>query len=336
MEISLGLYPDAPAHEVVRTARLAEAWGFACVWLADSHLLWREPYVLLGAIAANSVRIRLATCVTNPLTRHPSVTAAAFVTLAELSGGRAVLGISVGDSALRTMGMQPASMARLSQCIGTLRTLLAGQRAELAGGHAAKLAYAQDRPIPIAVAASGPRMLRLAGALADTVVLMNGVAPELIAAASTLIDDGARQAGRDPARVRRVVWAACHVSDDDPQRSLAMCKYNVARAILRSLPGVGDARTLEVAQRVRERYDYARHGSATAGFAALIPDDMVPRFTFAGTAADVCASIERLAAIGIDEVALAVPLDPDSAGRERVIERIVRCMPMPTHVVAPG
>jgi len=328
MEISLGLYPDAPAHEVVHTAQLAEACGLACVWLADSHLLWREPYVLLGAIAAGSERIRLATCVTNPLTRHPSVTAAAFVTLAELSGGRAILGISVGDSALRAMAMPVASMDRLSRCIGTLRALIAGQGVTFAREHEARLAYAHGAPIPIAVAASGPRMLRLAGALADTVVLMNGVAPELVAAASALVDDGARQAGRDPARVRRVVWAACHVSDDDPRHSLAMCKYNVARAILRNLPGVDDARTLAIARRVRERYDYARHGSATAGFAALIPDDMVARFTFAGTAADVRVRIARLAAIGIHEVALAVPLDPDSAGRERVIERIARCLPV--------
>lgn len=326
MDISLGLYPDAPASDLLATVRLAEASGFACVWIADSHLLWREPHVLLGAAAVQTQRVRLATCVTNPLTRHPTVTAAAFVTLAEISAGRVVLGISVGDSALRTMGMKPASMAELSRCIRDLRALLTGHRVTLAHGGEAALGYGGDSPIPIAVAASGPKMLHLAGTIADVVVLMNGVAPDLIQAASALVDAGAKEAGRGPGTVRRVVWAACHVSEDEPGRSIAMCRYNVARAIQRTLPGVDDVRTLQVAEQVRAHYDYAQHGNANAGFAELIPDDLVPRFTFAGTPDAVRTQVHELATIGIHEVALAIPLDPDSRGRDRVVTRVARSL----------
>ncbi|MCP5151949.1 MAG: LLM class flavin-dependent oxidoreductase [Ectothiorhodospiraceae bacterium] len=318
MDISLGLYPDTPAASLVDTARRAERHGLSAVWLADSHLLWREPYVLLGAMALATERVRLATCVTNPVTRHPSVTAAAFVTLAELSGGRATLGISIGDSALRTLGMRPVTVDRLAGCIAELRALIRGDDA----GQGTGIRYADGCRLPIAVAASGPRMLALAGALADEVVLMNGVAPDLVGAACRLVDDGARQAGRDPAAVRRVVWAACHMSQDDPARSLDRCRYNVARAILRDLPGNDDPLTLEVAARIRERYDYAAHGDPGAAFATLVPDALVPRFTFAGTPADVRARILELEALGIDEVALAVPRDPDAAGRDRVVECI--------------
>ena len=84
MRVSLGLYPDVAAGDVVRTGVLAEALGYHGVWLADSHLLWREPYMILGALAARTRTIRLATAVTNPLTRHPTVTASAFCTLAGL------------------------------------------------------------------------------------------------------------------------------------------------------------------------------------------------------------------------------------------------------------
>ena len=77
-----------------------------------------------------------------------------------------------------------------------------------------------------------------------------------------------------------------------------------------------------MAARVRAHYDYAEHGSPDAEFASLIPDDLVPRFTFAGTSAAVRDQLEALAAIGVDEVALAVPRDPDAGGRDRIIETI--------------
>jgi 5,10-methylenetetrahydromethanopterin reductase len=325
MRISLGLYPDTPADTLVGTASLAEERGFDTLWLADSHLLWREPYVLLGAVAQATSRLRLATCVTNPVTRHVSVTAAAFVTLAELSGGRAVLGISVGDSAVRTLGLRPATMRTLTRSIGQLRALLrantsaAGDAAGREDGADPALHYRCAHPVPIAVAASGPRMLALAGRLADRVVLMNGVAPDLVRAACDAVDRGAQEAGRDPREVRRVVWAACHVSREDPAHSLDRCRYNVARAILRDLPGNDIPLTRDVARRLRERYDYAGHGNPDAGFAELVPDELVPRFTFAGTPQAVRERIAALHALGVDEVALAVPRDPDADGRNHQI-----------------
>lgn len=327
MDVSLGLYPDAPAPALVATACLAEELGYASLWLADSHLLWREPYVLLGAVAQCTHRIRLATCVTNPLTRHPSVTAAAFASLAELVGARTMLGISVGDSALKTLGKEPATRSQLTACVHQLRTLLAGEAVTIDGEHAAKLAYAGGDRVPIYIAASGPRMLRLAGALADGVVLMNGVAPELLSAACALVDAGAREAGRDPSAVRRVAWAACHVSDQDPEGSIAACKYNVARTILRNLPGDVDARARDVAAQVRARYDYAQHGRANADFARLIPDDIVQRFAFAGTTASLRAAIEAAAEAGVDEVALAIPDGAANAGRDDVLRRVGDTVP---------
>src|SRR5262245_58174708 len=108
MKISLGIYPNQLPTEIIKSAQLAEQVGLHSLWILDSHVLFREVYILLGAIGALTTRIRLGTAVTNPVTRHPTVTASAFSTLAALTGGRATLGISVGDSALLAMNLQLA------------------------------------------------------------------------------------------------------------------------------------------------------------------------------------------------------------------------------------
>src|SRR4051812_49398405 len=95
VKISLGIYPNETPANITASAKLADGMGYSTLWVLDSHFLSQEVYTLLGALAVSTTRIRLGTAVTNPLTRHPTVTAAAFSTLAELSGGRASLGISV-------------------------------------------------------------------------------------------------------------------------------------------------------------------------------------------------------------------------------------------------
>ena len=322
MDVSLGLYPDAPTTDLIETVRQAERLRFATAWVADSHLLWREPYVLLGALAQATQHIRLATCVTNPLTRHPSVTASAFATLSELTLGRAVLGISVGDSALATLDQRPATRSELTRCVRQIRRLLGGRTIEPTAHANAQLSYRSAFPVPIYIAASAPRMLRLAGAIADGVILMNGVDPALLDAANALVDEGAVANERDPATIRRVVWAACHVSPDQPERSIAACKYNVARMILRDLPGTIDERTRAIAAQVRSHYDYAQHGRSDADFAHLIPDDLVTRFTFAGTPDAVTNTIHALAKHSVDEVALAIPHQCDAGDRDQVLMRV--------------
>ena len=88
MQFGFTLKPEHSATETVELARRAEAAGFDYGWLFDSHVLWRDPYPLLTLIAEHTERLRLGTCVTNPGTREPSVTASALATLNEISGGR--------------------------------------------------------------------------------------------------------------------------------------------------------------------------------------------------------------------------------------------------------
>ncbi len=118
-----------PEHDIERTlalTRQAEAAGFEYGWLFDSHVLWRDPYPLLTLMAGATSRLRLGTCVTNPGTREPSVTASALAALDEISDGRMDLGIGRGDSARRVLGKPPITMAHTEEAINVIRTLVAG------------------------------------------------------------------------------------------------------------------------------------------------------------------------------------------------------------------
>ena len=314
MKISLGIYPNEAPADTIASAKLADAMGYWGLWVLDSHLLFHEVYTLLGALAVSTSRIRLGTAVTNPLTRHPTVTAAAFSTLAELSGGRASLGISVGDSALKSMNLEAAKMPVLADTVALARKLLAGEEVSFGEGKTAQLSHLGP-PVPIYVAATGPRMLELAGRIADGVILMNGIAPELIGAAVRIVGEGRRAAAREAASVKIAVWAACH---PNPQA----VKSNVARAILRNIPGEVDDLTRQVAVKVKQAYDFRQHGSAQADFARLIPDELVSRFAFCGEYAAIAQQARALAGCGVDEVILAIPVAPKIAPRDVILREL--------------
>ena len=124
MEFGFTLKPEHPIERTIALAQQAEAAGFAYGWLFDSHVLWREVYPLLTLMASNTRHLRLGTCVTNPATREPSVTASALATLNEISGGRMDLGIGRGDSARRVLGKPPTTMATLEEAIAVIRDLV--------------------------------------------------------------------------------------------------------------------------------------------------------------------------------------------------------------------
>jgi 5,10-methylenetetrahydromethanopterin reductase len=314
MRISLGVYPNQTPAEIIKAATLAEELRFATLWMLDSHLLFWEAYTLLGAVAVSTTRLRLGTAVTNPLTRHPTVTASAFSTLSALSGGRATLGISVGDSALKGMNLEIATRAELTRAVQQCRALLAGEEVSFEPGTKARLHHGAG-DVPIYVAATGLKMLRLAGEIADGVILMNGVAPPLIAAAIEHIRQGERAGDSKRGAIRIAVWAACHPEPD-------AVKFNVARAILRKVPGPIDDLTRRVAGEVSKAYTYREHGSAEAAFARLVPDELVSRFAFAGSARGITAQIAALERLGVDELILAIPSAPGIASREQVMQWI--------------
>jgi 5,10-methylenetetrahydromethanopterin reductase len=314
-EFGLGLFPTEPAARMVELARLGEGLGYHGLWFGDSHLIWREVYVTMGAAAQATRRATLGTAVTNPLSRHITVTASAAFTLHELSGGRAILGIGAGDSGLRTYGGKPARLAELERAIGIIRALHRGETVDPGEG-LARMVAARDTRIPIYIAGSGPRILELAGRVGDGAIILVGLDERFIRAAVECVHKGARAAGRDPASVRTVLWVPAAMADD-PEVTQSV-KAHIARIIIRPLPIDLDAEDLKVVQAVKASYDYYHHMAEAANHGRAIPDAMVRRFALAGDPARSRDQVRAAGAAGIHQVAI-IPYGTARFDREATI-----------------
>ncbi len=184
--------------------RLGEARGYEAVFLPE--IAGRDTLVALGLLAADTERLRLATGVVPMDARTPMLTAMAAASVQERSGGRLILGLGTGP-ALR------GALGRLRELVGTLRRLLAGERVKV-DGRALQLSLVPDEPVPIWISALGPRAVRLAGELADG-VLLNWCTPERVASAVAQLRDGAERTGRDPADVTVAVYVRANLGDDE-------------------------------------------------------------------------------------------------------------------------
>jgi alkanesulfonate monooxygenase SsuD/methylene tetrahydromethanopterin reductase-like flavin-dependent oxidoreductase (luciferase family) len=170
MDFGFTLKPENDLKRTVDLTKRAEANGFGYGWLFDSHVLWREAYVLLTLMAQASERLRLGTCVTNPATREPSVTASALAVLDELSGGRMDLGIGRGDSARRVLGKPPTRMKTLEEAISVIRDLVEGRSVTFEGTELV-FPWTGKWKLPVWVAGYGPMALAMTGRVADGLIL---------------------------------------------------------------------------------------------------------------------------------------------------------------------
>ena len=229
MRFGLRIPPCAPATDVAACVAAAEAAGFDVAWLPDSQFLWRDVWASLALGATQTERIALGPCVTNLETRHPSVTAAATVTLEEIAPGRTILGVGTGDSSLKPLGLEPTRLAAMREGIEQIRRLTAGETVAY-DGREMRLHATLESPPPIYMAANGPRALALAGEIADGVITVAGIAPELVQRLRQLVAEGARRAGRSVDDIDLCVGTFCHITDDDREAARIVKPYVVALA----------------------------------------------------------------------------------------------------------
>jgi len=173
----------------------AEGLGYDRFGVWDSPALFREPWSTLASVARDTERIRLGTWVTNPLSRHPLVTAAAAATVEDLAPGRVYIGIGAGGTGVWHLGMRTGKLSDLEGYVLAVRGLLEAGRAEWQG-HSLTMPWAGRRRIPIIMAAHASRSLRLAGRIADGVVIGLGISPDVVASSLEVLEVGAREAGR--------------------------------------------------------------------------------------------------------------------------------------------
>jgi len=321
-EFGVGLFPTEPLPKMVQLAKVTEELGYSHIWVGDSHLIWREAYVNMAAMALNTTRVKLGTGVTNPLTRHPSVVASAYATLEEYAPGRTIVGIGLGDSSVETMGMKPAKLSYFEKTIAQMRQLLDGQEVQLETGKI-HLLHPCKAKVPIYIAASGPKMLELSGRIADGIIVLVGVADEYIAHARERIAAGAKAAGRKVEDVNLVLWVPCAVSDTAPAKDAV--KAHVARVVAHPLPYVLDPTEQKVLEEIRKTYDYYHHMDQQANHAEVIPDWLVDKFAIAGSVAECRAQIERIKKTGIQQIAI-IPYSPPGGSREETIRGFAKAM----------
>src|SRR5712691_293625 len=133
MRFSVMIWPfsGTTIEPVARLARVAEESGFETVYVGDSQMIWNDAWIALAACALATERVLVGPGVTNLVTRHPAVTANAVASLNMVSGGRAVLGLGAGDSAVRTIGLSPAPLSVLRERIPLVRALLNGEEIDV-------------------------------------------------------------------------------------------------------------------------------------------------------------------------------------------------------------
>jgi 5,10-methylenetetrahydromethanopterin reductase len=285
-------------------ARWIEDLGYDDLWITDSSLHAGDVYVYVTLALQATTRLRVGTAVTNPITRHPALTANAAATLAMLAPGRFVCGVGVGDSPLPEIGSRLAKVSTLVAMTETMRRLWAGEILEgRHGRHVYEHAKLKLVPgeIPVHYAASGPRTLEAAGEHADGAIVLAGLFPEALAFARAHLDRGRALSDRDDFRTTAFLYGA--IRDEEA------AALDAARSIVAWFPQMSPdhARMAGMSEdlivRVREVYGGGEFQKASAA-AALIDDDLVRRVAFAGTPQTAAAKLAWLREQGLDGVSI--------------------------------
>ena len=325
MRFGFFFWPYTPEY-TARMARLAEEHGFDLVGIADSPGNAMDPWVAMTLAVSATSSVRLATCVTNLVTRHPAITASAAASVDVASGGRTILGIGAGHSGVANVGGAPAGAGALREGVAFLRAALAGEPASWRGVET-RLPWVRRR-VPVYAAASGPAALRAAGAAADGAFVNYGLGREHVSHARGLIEAGAREAGRSASDVD--VWSiAC--LDVSPRREAAFEKLGnilgfVAAYILGPDPaGRGVPPDLQAAVReLRASYTTRqREMDPTLVKRLGLFDYLRGRLAVAGTPDDCVAQVQAAMAAGATQLMFTVSLAADPVSTVELFGREV-------------
>jgi probable F420-dependent oxidoreductase len=297
-----------PPRSAVERLRLAEQHGFDRLWIPDSHVIWSECFTQLGWLGAlaRPGTLRFGTMVTNPATRDPIVIASALATLQQLSGGRILCGLGRGDSAVRVLKRRPATVAALERAVGVIRSLTRGESVEV-DGDPVRLPWASaETAVPVFVAAYGPRMLALAGRVADGLIL-ECADVHYVTWALERVRESAVEAGRDLADFEVILSTATFVSADraaarEQVRPQGAVVGNHVAEVMRNVGPASLPAELERFVGGRSGYDYEQHARLDAAQADYVSDEMVDRLCIVGDAADCVRKILELAALGVTSV----------------------------------
>ena len=323
---------STPDHFAADVA-YAESLGWDYAFVPDSQLRRHDTYVLLSFAAKATSRIRLGPLLANPVTRHPSVTAGSIATVDEVSDGRAILGYGIGDTAVHLAGLHPAKVATLEAAARLIKALQHDERPDVGARQPARLPH--PRPVPVWLAAAGPRALQAAGRVADGVFIRAGTHPDVLHSAVASIRRGAEEAGRDPDSVR--LGLVVHtVLTDDAERALLIGKsmaagYYEFSPHLFATAGLAwngpDVHTLQ--SLVHPDFHHHPDPEESGRIVDFLPTEAADYFSVRGTAEQIADQLVAALSLGIPfeiVVPQPVPTPPSANPRDgsAYMERIAR------------
>jgi len=312
-------------------AGAVEAEGWDGQVFMDSQSLGADPYVLMGAWAMATERIKLATGVTNPLSRHIAVTAGAAVTLQQISRGRAVLGIGRGDSALAYLGYGPVSLTQFHRALTDLQTLLTGGEiafeaqssapsiealslAHRPSGSRLKWLPADLAKVPLDVAASGPRVIEMAALLAERATFSVGVMPERLQWAVDIARAARTRHALSESGISygAQVIVVCHPDREAMLPLVAsfvapLARFQVIQGAAAGPTSAGDEADLAA---VRSGYDMTKHDAIASHekiVGTTLTRDFVQRFAIVEPPDHCIERLLQLRALGIDRFVVVGP-----------------------------
>jgi 5,10-methylenetetrahydromethanopterin reductase len=320
----IGCLPNRPVEDCLRMGRLAQELGYAGLWVADSHSVMRDAYSILSILSQQTSSLLLATGVTHTVTRHPAVLANSWATLQELSGGRAICGIGVGESAVHNLGLKPERLAVFEKKVQVMRALLRGEAIEYEG-KVISMPWS-TQPVPIVMASSGPRSLRMAGRIADGVLFQVGSDPRFARYALDNIRLGAEEAGRKLEDLKLYMRIATSVDADREKARREIKGYAsvAAGTVFATVPReyFDDDLYQELAQ-MKAAYDYAEHGSNRSGHSDLITDRIFNAIAIACPPDEAVSRFNQLVDMGIDGFVWPAGMDDPAPYMESFAQEVI-------------
>lgn len=216
IDIEFNSGAQLPMDAIPDLARLAEQHGFGCAWGGEANN--KDPTVMLSAVAAVTSRMKIGSAVYHILGRTPATLALQAVGLDELSRGRFLLGVGSSNPTIaRWHGLtMDHPLGRIQEYLEIVRRAMRGEKLDIDGqyfsSHAFKMAFKPGKnPIPVYLAAFGPQMTKLAGKITDG-VLINMANPAEIRRIAESVRAGAKEAGKDPAKLEIICKIRCSIA----------------------------------------------------------------------------------------------------------------------------
>ena len=301
MQPSLGvlLFADFSLTELAELGRCCEELGYRSFWYTDIRF-GRECYLGLSAVASATSTILLGPGVTDPYTRHPAITAASIATLDELSAGRAILGLGTGGQGFGELGIErKLPVAALRETVEIVRALLRGERVDHQGKVVSldngRLNFEPVRSeIPIYFATHGAQISKLAGKVADGVLIANTLLPRMLQFYMNRIGEGLRDAGRERQGFDFGLRIEACISDDY-EAAFAVMRRRMAHRLIGQYPRWDYLKELGVAMppafvEIAAKKD----ASLTDEAASVMPRELVEYTVLAGDAQRVAEQLARV------------------------------------------